>query len=140
MTHSAEFNARRREAYAEARLLGLTPREAGHLYWRPDDPRFQSRVNSHLSETNRSAPVVPRTQYGLDYYFHGTYTLVRVRTRDHEGEIHTFTFTVARGPYDVPTRGQLLDAARGILRANASRYPEKILGLTFSTTLIRGPK
>ena len=39
MVHSAEFNARRRDAYHQARLLGIPSLEAGHIYSELDASR-----------------------------------------------------------------------------------------------------
>lgn len=52
MPHSAAFNERRRAAYREGRLLGLAPRDAGHLY-SPADVERAAKGDVKAKRTTR---------------------------------------------------------------------------------------
>lgn len=58
MVHSAEFNAKRRAAYAEGRLLGLSPRDAGHLY----GPKFVEKAQAQIATAKRERKEAPASE------------------------------------------------------------------------------
>jgi hypothetical protein len=138
MPHTPEFNARRRELYRKAVLLGMLPREAGHNY---SEAQFQRHATEYF---NREAemPVrqeLPPHQRQLEsgvspgqYFYHnyyGTYVKVHIRVRTQEGDIERRVFTVVWNDVRRPRYGDIYRAAERYIRENSQRYPVELLSL-----------
>lgn len=107
MPHSEEFNARRRAAYREGKLLGLSSRDAGHLYSMKDVERAASKVakpdrrERGLPASERQESYAAKIGKGIaeskyQYRFHNSalvYTKVRVTLKTDEGRTHRI-FTI----------------------------------------------
>lgn len=154
MTHSAEFNRRRRESYAAAVALGLTPREAGHFNdWSPNDPRFITRAQEWLrqqvparTETlpspaqrtqaneeriTRGEPHSPSSYAYHSYY--GCYVYAVIKGKDVDGNIRDYPLTITFAAAVPPTRAQLLSRIERLFRAQPRKYPVEILAIRYRT-------
>jgi hypothetical protein len=139
--HSRAFNALRREFYRRGRLLGLTPREAGHA---TSDTTFAANTGRALQlppnrpvvelpppiERQRDAEAARGHVITPDYFNrHGAYVKVRVREHDPDtGEKKQRMFELVFDRAEAPTRVAIADRVRRILEdksrvvAGSDRY------------------
>lgn len=146
MSHTPEFNRKRRELYHEGRLRGLKPRIAGHLYNEPDAER---KIRSYLSErpsrvNQLDSPAQRDEMRRLNEFLaakrvdryrsrnrYGGYSRVVVHVKDPDTGIRGKRYiTVHFVSSSVPTRAAIVDEVRSILDANAGAYPEEVTGFT----------
>lgn len=129
MAHSERANERRRTLYREARQLGLSPRDAGHVYSEPtigklrEAPAFSGAVALAPSQANRQEAhrafleVKRQRQVTLlesreDYLAHNYakhYTKVELALRTTTGELRHRTVTLTST--ESLTRGEVSDRA-----------------------------
>lgn len=156
MPHSAASNERRRALYREARLLGLSPRDAGHVYSRKTIDRVRSertgleprtegtraeRQEKHrlYLETKRGRPVTldqSREDYIVhNYSTHYTKATLRIYDPDEDAiKVRHVTITSDR-PL---TRGELRDRAEAyVAKANrgiggSGRPNDRLESVTFT--------
>lgn len=129
MAHSAKANEQRRILYREARQLGLSTRDAGHVYSRPtitrlrEEPAFRGGVNlapsqadrqeAHRAflEAKRKRPVSLK-ESREDYLAHNYskhYTKVKLTLRTTSGDLRHRTVTLTSN--GSLTRGEAADRA-----------------------------
>ena len=149
LPHSAEFNRKRREAYRQARAVGLSARQAGHVYWNStSDPRFIRRVNEGFAQPVRLKTVVResplerqeraerRAGRELRYIYHNYYPLyvkAKLRVRDQDGTESNVFLTLAFEVDETPTRGQLFERLQRAFSRKPQNYPYEVLGISYTT-------
>jgi len=172
MTHTKEFNERRRFQYAQARRLGLVPREAGHVYSEQDFARKRNQLLDrpittpvNISRRRGVVRATPQTvgagpdqrqaerdanlqaahdrgerwpggrlkdvgTYAVGYTYGHHYVLVRIRTRDEDGNLlPPELVTVVLKDKETPTYRQIEESVSRIRQRNAKNYPETFIGL-----------
>ncbi len=139
MPHSAAFNARRRELYRQARIAGVVPREAGHIYTDAElAPKVAAALSRPVARPVRrvQSPLARQVESGIRpgrYHFHSyypTYVKVRIDTVDDNGRRRRGYSTVVFDELRVPTQAEVMERVHEQTERNQGRYPLEIVGVS----------